>query len=152
MGCADDLDPSLRDVADTQPQVSPTSAIGHAMIESSQQPGPDLLFVYGALRRGYALHHHLRRLRAEFVSPGKVHAELSTLGNFPGARRSNKLGRIVQGELYRLHELERSLKVLDHAEGFSPRTPEKGIFQRATANIILPNRERRLAWIYWYRS
>jgi len=109
----------------------------------------DLLFVYGTLRRGFALHHHLRRMGAEFVATGRVQAKLFDLGKFLGARKSSKLGKIVEGEVYRLRRAETALKVLDHVEGFSPRTPEKSLFQRATTEVALPNRERRVAWIYW---
>jgi len=121
------------------------------MIESSPQPGTDLLFVYGTLRSGCTLDHHLKRLGAEFVAAGRVQAELFDLGAFPGARKSSKLGKRIKGELYRLHGVEKSLKVLDKVEGFLPRNPEKSLLQRATAEVALPNGEQRLAWIYWYR-
>jgi len=119
------------------------------MIESSPKPVTDLLFVYGTLRRGFPLHHHLKRLGAAFVAAGKVQAELFDLGEFPGARKSSKPGKTIEGELYRLHGVQKSLKVLDQVEGFSPRNP--GMFQRATTEVTLPNAEQRLAWIYWYR-
>ena len=121
------------------------------MIEPSPDPDTDLLFVYGTLRRGFPLHHHLRRLGAEFVAAGKVQAELFDLGEFPGARKSSKPGKAVEGELYRLQRVENSLRVLDYVEGFSPRNPEKSLFQRATTEVTLPNGEQRVAWIYWYR-
>ena len=54
----------------------------------------DLLFVYGTLRRGRALHHHLKRLGAEFIAIGKAQAELFDLGKHPGARGYRK-GREV---------------------------------------------------------
>jgi gamma-glutamylcyclotransferase (GGCT)/AIG2-like uncharacterized protein YtfP len=109
----------------------------------------DLLFVYGTLRRGFALHHHLRRMGAEFVATGRVQAELVDLGKFPGARKSARPGRIVAGEVYRLRHAESALKVLDQVEGFSPRSPERSLFQRATTELVLPNGERQVAWIYW---
>jgi ribosomal protein S1 len=85
------------------------------------------------------------------VAEGKLQAELSDLGEFPGARKSTKPGKTVEGELYRLHRMGNTLKVFDQVEGFSPRNPEKSLFQRATTEVILPNGQRRLAWIYWYR-
>jgi len=121
------------------------------MDDPSPKPAPDLLFVYGTLRRGFRLHHHLKRLGAQFVASGKVRAELFDLGEFPGARASSKPGKTVVGELYRLHKVVNSLQVLDEIEGFSPRNPEKGMFQRGTTAVTLPNGERRRAWIYWYR-
>ncbi len=108
-----------------------------------------LLFVYGTLRRGFALHHHLKRMGAEFVATGKVQAGLFNSGKFPGARKSTKLGKVVDGEVYRLRRAANALKVLDQVEGFSPQTPEKSLFQRATTEVVLPNGERRVAWTYW---
>ena len=54
-------------------------------------PGPDgaaeghLLFVYGTLRRGCELHHHLTRLAAKFRAEGKVAAERIDGRRYPGA-------------------------------------------------------------------
>lgn len=121
------------------------------MAESLPELDTDFLFVYGALRRGFALHHHLKRLGAEFVTKGEVQAELFDSGKFPGARKSTEPGKTVEGEVYRLRRPENALKVLDQVEGFLPRTPEKSLFQRAMTEVVLPNGERRVAWIYWRR-
>jgi gamma-glutamylcyclotransferase (GGCT)/AIG2-like uncharacterized protein YtfP len=121
------------------------------MIDLPREPVLDLLFVYGTLRRGLRLHHNLKRLGAQFVAIGKVQAELFDLGEFPGARQSADPANTVQGEVYRLRRVENTLKVLDQIEGFSPHNPERGLFQRGTAQVTLPNGERRRAWIYWYR-
>ena len=120
-----------------------------SMVDSLHELATDFLFVYGALRHGFALHHHLRRLGAEFVARGEVQAELYDLGRFPGARKSSKPGKVLAGEVYRLRQAEKALKVLDHVEGYSPETAEKSLFQRATTEVVLPNGERRVAWIYW---
>jgi gamma-glutamylcyclotransferase (GGCT)/AIG2-like uncharacterized protein YtfP len=120
------------------------------MDDPSPKPAPDLLFVYGTLRRGFRLHHHLKRLGAQFVANGKVQAELLDLDEFPGARPSTKPGKRVEGELYRLHRVESTLRALDQVEGFSPNNPEKGLFQRGTVEVTLANGEPRVAWIYWY--
>ena len=119
------------------------------MVDSIPELHTDFLFVYGTLRRGFALHHHLVRMGAEFVGPGVVQAELFDLGKFPGARKSTRPGRVVAGEVYRLRQAQKALKVLDHVEGISPQAPEKSLFQRATTEVVLRNGERRVAWIYW---
>ena len=119
------------------------------MVDSLPELDTDFLFVYGTLRRGFALHHHLMRMGAEFVATGEVQAELYDLGKFPGARKSTKPGRALAGEVYRLRQAGKALKVLDRVEGISPRTPEESLFQRATTDVVLPNGGRRVAWIYW---
>ena len=121
------------------------------MIEPSPKPVLDLLFVYATLRRGFRLHHHLKRLGAQFVASGKVQAKLFDLGEFPGARKSLRAGKTVEGELYRLGKVEDTFKVLDQVEGFSPRNPQKSLFQRGTVEVTLPNGEKRMAWIYWLK-
>jgi gamma-glutamylcyclotransferase (GGCT)/AIG2-like uncharacterized protein YtfP len=119
------------------------------MVDSRQELHTDFMFVYGTLRRGFALHHHLRRMGAQFVARGEVQAEPYDLGKFPGARKSTKPGKVLAGEVYRLPQAGKALKVLDHVEGLSPQTAEKSLFQRATTEVVLPNGERRVAWIYW---
>ena len=121
------------------------------MTDSSPELTPDLLFVYGTLRRGFRLHHHLQRLGGRFVARGKVRAELFDQGDFPCARQSSARGKTVEGELYRLPRVENSLRVLDQVEGFIPRNPERSLFQRGTTRVALPNGEQRRAWIYWWR-
>jgi gamma-glutamylcyclotransferase (GGCT)/AIG2-like uncharacterized protein YtfP len=86
---------------------------------------------------------------AAFVGAGEVQAELFDLGKFPGARKTSRPGRVVAGEVYRLRQAEKGLKVLDEVEGFSPQTAEKKLFKRATTEVVLSNGKRRVAWIYW---
>ena len=120
------------------------------MKASSPEPARDLLFVYGTLRRGFRLHHHLKRLGARFVANGRVQAELLDLAEFPGARPSTKLGKTVEGELYHLHQVETALRVLDQVEGFFPQNTGRSLFHRATTRVFLPNGQHHLAWVYWW--
>jgi gamma-glutamylcyclotransferase (GGCT)/AIG2-like uncharacterized protein YtfP len=118
-------------------------------------PGPDgvaerhLLFVYGTLRRGFELHHHLRRLGARFWTEAKVAAEWIEQGSYPGARPASQKGKWVRGELFELRQPGRDLRVLDEVEGFIPGAPERSEFVRAAAEVILNNGARERAWIYW---
>ncbi len=112
----------------------------------------DLLFVYGTLRRGRALHHHLKRLGAEFIAIGKAQAELFDLGKHPGARGSARAGKLVTGEIYRLQNAGNTFRVLDHLEGISAQSPEKCLFQRATTEVTRLNGEFLLTWIYWLNA
>jgi gamma-glutamylcyclotransferase (GGCT)/AIG2-like uncharacterized protein YtfP len=122
------------------------------MVNSIQEIHTDFLFVYGTLRRGFALHHHLVRMGVEFVGAGVVQAELFDLGKFPGARKSTRPGRVVAGEVYRLRQAQKALKVLDDVEGVLPQAPEKSLFQRARTEVVLRNGVRGVAWIYWLKD
>ena len=107
------------------------------------------LFVYGLLRRGFELHHHLTRLGARFRAEAKVAAELIDRGRFPGARPTGRKGKWVRGELFELGQPARDLKVLDEVEGFIPGTPGRSEFVRAASEVILNNGVRQRAWVYW---
>ena len=118
-------------------------------------PGPGgtaechLLFVYGTLRRGFELHHHLARLGARFRTEGKVAAELIDRGRYPGARPSGRKGKWVCGELFQLRHPARDLRVLDEVEGFIPAAPARSEFVRAAAEVIMKKGARDRAWVYW---
>jgi gamma-glutamylcyclotransferase (GGCT)/AIG2-like uncharacterized protein YtfP len=118
----------------------------------TEVPECDLLFVYGALRRGFELHHHLVRLKAKCCGKGEVAGRLFGLGRYPGARPSGREDEWIRGEVYQLRQPVRDLKVLDEIEGFNPRATERGVFVREMAELFLDNRERRRAWVYWLRG
>jgi gamma-glutamylcyclotransferase (GGCT)/AIG2-like uncharacterized protein YtfP len=107
------------------------------------------LFVYGTLRRGLRLHHHLARLGASFELEAKVAGELFDLGSYPGARPASGKGKWVLGELFLLRHVENDLKHLDRVEDFNPAAPERSEFVRAVADVVLPDGTRESAWIYW---
>ena len=108
-----------------------------------------LLFVYGTLRRGSARHAILRRLGAEFIGEGSIRAELFDCGEWPGARKSAANHAQVAGEIYRLRNSARALKVLDKVEGFRPQVPEASLFTRETTEVVLLDGKQTPAWVYW---
>jgi gamma-glutamylcyclotransferase (GGCT)/AIG2-like uncharacterized protein YtfP len=109
----------------------------------------DPLFVYGTLRRGFSRHKILRRLGAKTAGRGSIPAELFDLGEYPGARASERPSGRVVGELYALRDPGRAFKVLDVVEGFRPDAPEESLFRRGTVEVTLENRARVAAWVYW---
>ncbi len=110
---------------------------------------PDLLFVYGTLRRGRARHGVLRKLGARYVGRGSIQAELFDLGNFPGARRTEAPSARVVGEIYRLRNPARSSKTLDEVEGVGSAAPAAGLFRREITVVTLENGKQVRAWVYW---
>jgi gamma-glutamylcyclotransferase (GGCT)/AIG2-like uncharacterized protein YtfP len=107
------------------------------------------LFVYGTLRRGFELHHHLRRLGARFRMEAKVAAELIDRGRFPGARPGARKRKWVRGGLFELRQPAHDLRVLDEVEGFIPEAPSRCSSARATTEVMLRDGSRDRAWIYW---
>jgi gamma-glutamylcyclotransferase (GGCT)/AIG2-like uncharacterized protein YtfP len=98
-----------------------------------------LLFAYGTLMRGYALHDVLAG-GATFLGVGSVSGCLLDLGRYPGLVEGS--GR-VSGEVYRLDDPQ-LLPVLDREEGYN--------FERRRAIVTLAGGRRARAWLYRYRG
>ena len=110
------------------------------------------LFVYGSLKRGGELHYHLRRLGAQFLTEARVAAVIVGRRRYPGARSTNREGKWVAGELFRLRQPARDLRVLDEVEGFFAAAPARSGFVRVQTEVVLNHSELRQAWIYWLRT
>lgn len=109
-----------------------------------------LLFVYGTLRRGAERHDLLQKLRARYIGKGSVAGELFDLGPFPGAiKRGARSRKRVAGELYRLADASRALKVLDEYEGVRSGEVAAALYRRDVVEVWRPGGERASAWIYW---
>src|SRR5262249_58186236 len=101
--------------------------------------GASLLFAYGSLMRGYALHRVLASA-STYLGDGTVRGSLLDLGRYPGL--IDGAGR-VRGEIYRLDGPE-LLPVLDREEGYN--------FERRRAIVTLTSGRRTRAWVYRYRG
>ena len=117
---------------------------------SSVADDSSLLFVYGTLRRGQERHDLLEELRADYLGQGIVVGELFDLGAYPGAVKSGpKSSTWIVGELYRLPDVSRALKVLDDYEGVGSGEVATVVYRREVAQIVRPDGERVSAWVYW---
>ena len=101
------------------------------------------LFVYGTLRSEMRdpLHLLLEK-QASLVATGAFQGKLYDLGRYPGAVRSRGKTDRVLGEIYRLSEPQRALKILDAYEGRRFKRRRRKIRQEDGKNIT--------AWIYLY--
>jgi gamma-glutamylcyclotransferase (GGCT)/AIG2-like uncharacterized protein YtfP len=98
-----------------------------------------LLFAYGTLMRGYALHHRLAA-GATLLTTGHVRGRLLDLRGYPGLIPG--AGR-VSGEVYRLDDPQ-LLPVLDREEGYN--------FVRRRGIVTLTGGRRARVWLYRYRG
>ncbi len=104
------------------------------------------LFVYGTLRRGSGNRWHAAlAAHADYVARGRFQGRLYDLGAFPGAYPTQAAEDWVHGEVYRLHEPERFLPMLDRYEGC---TEEDGLYRREVRTIWLEGRGQTTAWVY----
>jgi len=108
---------------------------------------PDLLFVYGTLRKGFPLHKYLVR-DIRFRSRGYIRGRLYDLGDFPGAGPSVAAGERIAGEVYELLKPETQFKKLDKLEEFLPTRPRDSLFVRKKTVVHLKGGRRVLAWAY----
>ena len=109
----------------------------------------ELVFVYGTLRRGQALHGELLKTGAEYLDAGKIHGRLYDLGDYPGAVPSHTENEEILGELYRLDEPSQQLCSLDAIEEYDPERPDRSLFVRRPAEVWMMNGKRVRAWVYF---
>lgn len=107
--------------------------------EGSDRP---LLFVYGSLKRGYALHREL--LAQQFVAEAATESSyrLFDLGEYPGLVKVATNGMAVKGEVYRVDFS--CLRQLDKIEGV-----DEGLYQRCRVRLEPPFADHDI-WAYLY--
>lgn len=111
----------------------------------------DFVFFYGTLMAGFD-----RRRRAGIDSKltyrgrGAIRAALFDLGIYPAAVPAPE-GH-VWGEVYEIADEETVLEALDDIEGFRPDDPDKSLYARAKADVIMPGGTVEQAWVYFYNA
>lgn len=100
------------------------------------------VFVYGTLKRGFPLNHHLQD--ATFLRECYIKGRMIDLGPFPGVLLDNN-GDRIKGELY---EVDRgTLNLLDQIEG-------NGTLYGRTITVCFHEEDQKLigtpAWVYEY--
>lgn len=110
---------------------------------------PDLLFVYGSLRRG--CDNDMARMLAaasDWLGPAHIRGRLHQVDWYPALIIDSAADR-VEGDLFRLHDAHATLSLLDHYEECTPAFPEPWEFLRIRAEIEGLDGPVR-AWIYRY--
>lgn len=114
---------------------------------------PDLLFVYGTLRHGNAnaMAAYLAA-QAEFVTCGWFQGQMYQISDYPGVIASAQPGDRVYGEVYRLHDAQAVLAVLDDYEECSIQHTQPAEYQRVKTHILaMDGRVLEPVWIYLYQ-
>ncbi len=112
---------------------------------------PAHLFVYGTLRSDS--NHEMNKVLepyADRVGPGKIPGILYDIGPYPGAVKTTGTRAFVRGDVYRLRDPDRALKVLDRYEGWDEKKPRSGEFRRSRVVVDLGAGKTVKAWIYFY--
>jgi gamma-glutamylcyclotransferase (GGCT)/AIG2-like uncharacterized protein YtfP len=110
-----------------------------------------LIFFYGTLMAGFD-----RRRRAgiddklTYVGRAHIRGQLYDLGLYPVAVPAPD-GE-VWGEVYRTEAPDEVLVALDDIEGYRSDDPDKSLYARQLAQVVLPNGRGDEAWVYFYNA
>ena len=111
----------------------------------------ELVFFYGTLMAGFD-----RRQRAgiddqlSLIGRGSIGAALFDLGLYPAAIPSPESR--VWGELYRMTDAPAVLAALDDIEGYRADDPDRSLYIRSEAAVLLPDGSNTRAWVYFYNA
>jgi gamma-glutamylcyclotransferase (GGCT)/AIG2-like uncharacterized protein YtfP len=116
-----------------------------------RQEMPELLFVYGTLRR-LSPHPMAAFLaeRARFVGEGTVTGRLYDLGRYPGMTETTYPAERVWGDVYELAAGAQTLEELDRYE--NAESPLPSFFERGRAEVTLADGNKVQAMVYWFRG
>jgi len=108
----------------------------------------DLVFVYGLLKRGFSLHHHMSL--GVFIGDATVSGLLYSLGQYPGLVEGTGS---VHGEVFRFDDIAVALEVLDEVEQYDPLNPDGSEYLRVIMHTRLDASGDDVAtWCYVYNK
>jgi gamma-glutamylcyclotransferase (GGCT)/AIG2-like uncharacterized protein YtfP len=107
------------------------------------QPSPELVFVYGTLRRGGS--NHFRMAGAEFVTAGTITGRMYRINWYPGLVL-DPAGDEIHGEVYSVGpEL---LAALDVFEGISAGEMDGSEYRRVQTTVVGQDSRLLNAWVW----
>lgn len=107
------------------------------------QPPPELVFVYGTLRRGGS--NHFRMAGAEFVTAGTISGRMYRINWYPGLVL-DAAGDEIHGEVYSADpEL---LAALDIFEGISAGEMDGSEYRRVQTTVVGQDSQLLTAWVW----
>ncbi len=109
---------------------------------------PEIVFVYGTLRRGGS--DHFRMAAATFVSEATVSGRLYRVHWYPGLVL-DEAGDEIHGDVYQVDQS--TLAILDVFEGLSAGSGEGTEYRRLKVEVVLQDSQVVEAWVWeWIGS
>ena len=110
-------------------------------VEEATLPEPDkeeFLFVYGTLRKdfGNELHKLITR-NSEFIGMATYQGKMYNIGEYPGIVPSEDSNSKVVGELYKLSNSVRLIRILDEYEEYYPENEAESVFVRNAITVTI---------------
>jgi gamma-glutamylcyclotransferase (GGCT)/AIG2-like uncharacterized protein YtfP len=111
----------------------------------------DLVFFYGTLMSGFKRAGR-SRVESSLTSMGRgsIGAALFDLGIYPAAIPS--ADSRVNGEVYRMSDVEHVLTALDEIEGHRPTEPDTSLYRRLETPVTMDDGHVEEAWAYFYNA
>jgi len=111
----------------------------------------DLVFFYGTLMSGFKREGRSRvESKLAPMGRGSIGAALFDLGIYPAAIPS--ADSRVNGEVYRISDVENVLAVLDELEGHRPDEPDTSLYRRIETPVTMEDGHVAQAWVYFYNA
>jgi gamma-glutamylcyclotransferase (GGCT)/AIG2-like uncharacterized protein YtfP len=138
---------------------------------------PELLFVYGTLRRRFARHSLLQRLGGRYVGKGTICGELFDLGDYPGAVQADHTaqhadpyqadagkalgaedinpvapsshGQPVRTVIGEVFRLSNPERAFRALDAYEGARSVNGLYRRERTEVTLEGAGRVTAWVYW---
>lgn len=107
------------------------------------EPSPQLVFVYGTLRRGGS--NHFRMAGAEFVAAGTITGRIYRIDWYPGLVLDDA-GEEIHGEVYSVTPDQ--LSTLDVFEGLSAGEIEGSEYRRVQTTVVRQDSQTLTAWVW----
>lgn len=104
---------------------------------------PQLVFVYGTLRRGGS--NHFRMAGAEFISSGTITGRMYRIDWYPGLVL-DEAGGEIHGEVYSVGPEQ--LEALDVFEGLSAGEIEGSEYRRVLTTVVRRDSQTTSAWVW----
>ena len=112
----------------------------------------DHVFFYGTLMAPFNRPGRQRvTSKLTFKGRGTIRAALFDLGIYPAAIPADD-SSVVWGEVYETSDTAAVLAVLDEIEGYRPSEPERSLYTRVEAEVVLADGRALKAWIYFYNA
>ncbi len=106
-------------------------------------PSPQLVFVYGTLRRGGS--NHFRMAGAEFIAAGTITGRMYRIDWYPGLVLDDA-GDEIHGEVYLV--TPEQLSTLDIFEGLSAGEIEGSEYRRVETTVVRQDSRTLTAWVW----
>jgi len=109
------------------------------------------VFFYGTLMAGFD-----RRRRAgiddklHYMGRGAIQGALFDVGLYPAAVPAPD-GH-VWGEVYEMTEAQTVLAALEDIEGYRDEDPDRSLYRREQADVLMPDSTIQRAWVYFYNA